>query len=228
MWAEFQNQWDIMLRERYPIAPYIHMWQIVSGTDPFESRAGWTELEVDRLVSDAENLLSVVPTNEMCAFACSIDLNAHERLLAEGYDIGAPAVICAELGLGSLIDWYEDTHGLEKAHAFYDQNEKFIRSIKDRWLKATTRKKPIVEDAFWLKLAKVRDVQMRDTPGVQVADMIAWGVTRRITNAPDDKWAHLADSLIGDIDFPGVLSAKKLPLIDETMLRETYNPKRDL
>lgn len=41
-WNGFNKRWDHMLKNRYPIAPYIHMTDIFSGTDPFERVNGWT------------------------------------------------------------------------------------------------------------------------------------------------------------------------------------------
>ena len=40
VWANFQKKWMQMLRERCPVAPYIHMKDIVTGNDPFELQAG--------------------------------------------------------------------------------------------------------------------------------------------------------------------------------------------
>jgi hypothetical protein len=35
-WDDFDKKWKTMLLERYPIAPFVHMWQMISGVDPFE------------------------------------------------------------------------------------------------------------------------------------------------------------------------------------------------
>jgi hypothetical protein len=35
VWAEFDDRWNTMLKERYPIAPYIHMIEMLDGEDPF-------------------------------------------------------------------------------------------------------------------------------------------------------------------------------------------------
>jgi hypothetical protein len=198
-WAIFQKHWEIMLRERYPIAPYIHMTALITGNDPFELVAGWTECRVDRLVSDAEGVLNSADKKHICAFACSIDVSAHSRLIDEGYNISDPAVICAEIGIGQLLTRYRDTHSLEMAHLFYDQDEPFIGSIRKRWRERVVMpNKLVTNELFWGSIASVQPVDMRDTPGIQAADMVGWSVTRRLRyGLAEDKWAPLANSLIG-------------------------------
>jgi uncharacterized protein DUF3800 len=223
-WARFQKQWEAMLKDRYPIAPYIHMTDIITGNDPFERRAGWTDCKVDRLISNAEGVLNSADKKTMCAFACSIDVTARKRLVAEGYKISDPAVICAEIGLGHLLTWYRNTHGPERAHLFYDQNEPFIRSIRRRWLIFNGKKS--LPNAFWESIANVQPVRMQDTPAIQAADMVAWAVTRRLRDVPDDKWARLANSLIETRKYSGILPTTQLDPIDESMMRAKYNKGR--
>ena len=43
LWGAFQRKWEAMLRDRYPIAPYVHMCDLLSHNDPFERSAGWSE-----------------------------------------------------------------------------------------------------------------------------------------------------------------------------------------
>jgi len=87
-WGRFRDDWDRMLRERYPVAPYIHMIELLSREDPFAwGAAGWNEQKINKLILGALNILQQVDKREFCSFICSIDTSAHERLLAEGYVI---------------------------------------------------------------------------------------------------------------------------------------------
>jgi hypothetical protein len=224
-WATIDKQWKSMLRDRYPIAPYVHMTDLITGNDPFERKAGWTDCKVEGLVSDIQTLLGSIPTSNLCAFACSIDMKARKRLIAEGYQITDPAVICAENGIGRLLKWYDDRHPLELAHLFYDQNEPFIRSIRRRWLKVVGNKKLVTDELFWGRIANVQPVCMHDTPGIQAADVVAWAFTRRIRNEGGDPWANLANTMIGSRQGAGILTCTQLDPITEEIMRSKYSKK---
>ena len=76
------------LRDRYPIAPYVHMTDLVTGNDPFERKGGWTSCKVNDLVADVLALFRELTSwGELCAFACAVDVDARERLYNEGYDV---------------------------------------------------------------------------------------------------------------------------------------------
>lgn len=38
LWAEFDRAWTTMLRNHYPIAPYVHMTDLMTANDPFERK----------------------------------------------------------------------------------------------------------------------------------------------------------------------------------------------
>lgn len=220
-WAVFQRQWETMLRERYPIAPYIHMTDLITGNDPFERRAGWTDCKVNRLISDVIVLFQSIDKTTIRAFACSIDVKAHARLLTEGYKIIDPAVICAENGLGLLLSWYLNTHGSEKAYLFYDRSEPFIKSIESRWREFTSPRNRH-KNTFWNNIADVVPVTMDDKPGIQAADVVAWAVTRKLRGTPE-KWTGLADILIGTRDSDGILPTTQIDPITEQLMRSKYS-----
>jgi hypothetical protein len=205
-WALIQPRWMEMLGDREPIAPYVHMTDLITGNHGFKGRDGWTKPKVRQLVSDVVNLLGSVPPSNLCAFACAIDVRAHRRLRGEGYQIDPPSVVCAHLGLGKLLEWYTARHSLEVSHLFYDQNEPFIRPIRREWLKSINPKKRIVDDLFWGRIANVQPVLMKDTPGIQAADVIAWSFARRLRNQPNDEWSTLATTLVGNRRQRGILT----------------------
>ena len=220
-WKDFHHNWHLMLRERYPIAPYLHMTDLLTGNEPFERRAGWKDCKVTQLINDALTVLHQVPKNELCAFACSIDTIAWRKLIAEGHPINPPAVLAAEIGIGNLFAWYRQHHGMAMAHLFYDTNEPFIRSIRTRWRQYNDPGK-VTDQLFWGTIATIQPIEMRATPPMQAADMIAWATTRRLRNHPNDQWSHLADTLIGTRHHPGILTATQLDPITETIMRAKH------
>jgi hypothetical protein len=223
-WGTFERDWQAMLSDRDPIAPYIHMTDLVTGNGVFESKFGWTQTKAEKLVLDAEELLISINPNTMCAFTCSVDTAARKRLRREGYAVSDPAVICAENGLGRLLGWYTEKHRVELVYAFYDQNEPFIKSIRTRWLRheAKMRKKLIADDLLWGRIANVQPVNMRTTPQVQACDIISWSSNRRLMARPGDKWTTLANRLLGTRRQRGKLTNWQLDLITEAIMRRKY------
>ena len=195
---------------------------LLTGNHPFTTTAGWTKDKCERLVWDAVDVLASMDQTKVCGVACAVDIHAHKRLLAVGYRATKPAVICAENGVGYLLNWYTERHELELAHLFYDQGEPFIRSIRTRWLNEE-QKKSRIKDPFWGRIANVQPLNMRDTPAIQAADVVAWAFTRRLRNQPGDKWATLADTLIGNRTRRGLLTASQLDPITEDIMRTKYH-----
>lgn len=224
-WTTLNRLWEAMLSNRDPIAPYVHMTDLITNNGPFERNAGWDRSKVDCLVSDIETVLKSIPARDLCAFACSIDISARKRLVAEGYRIAKPEVICAEAGFLELLRWHTNCHPLEPIHLFYDRGEPFIGSIQDAW---RSRVKPgrLTNELAWGRIASIQPVSMCDTPGIQAADVIAWAFTRRLRYEPrDDRWASLANTLIGRIGefrHPGLLTATQIAPITEDVMREKY------
>jgi hypothetical protein len=226
-WSNFQTDWESMLADRTPTAEYIHMSDIVSGNDPFRRDQGWTEEKRQKLIKDAIQVLRSIDERTMCAFACSVDVAARNRLRQQGFPVSDPAVICAENGVGRLLNWYTETHRFELACLFYDQNEPFIKSIRTRWLRheEKLKKAKVTSDLVWGRIAKVEPVTMRTTPPIQACDVIAWSVTRRLApKGSNDQWATLADLLVGSRNKRGILTNSQLDPITEAIMRQK-NPK---
>ena len=225
-WANFESDWTAMLKDRDPVAPYVHMTDLVRGGDPFDDQSGWDQKKREKLIWDAAAVLCRVPVGALCAFACSVDTHARKRLHAEGYAASQPAVICAEIGLGNLLNWYTDKHKIETAYAFYDRNEPFIRSIRTRWLRheARLRRQRIVSDLVWGRIGDIQEVNMPSSAQIQASDVIAWSFTRRLAYSRS-KWGDLATILLGSRTVRGALTNTQLDPITETVMRQKY-PKK--
>ena len=218
VWADFQTQWEAMLSDRYPIAPFIHMTDLVVGKDPFERLAGWTHEKKLKLALDAANVLQGLGIQNICAFYCTINETARLRLLTEGCEIDEPEIICAETGVGNSISWYDRTHALEMVYLFFDQGEPYMHTIRRRWLQYDDPGKLVTDQLFWGRIANIQPMIAKNTPAIQAADLIAWAVSRRHRDEPEDDWARLANLLVGRWEQPGILTATRLEL-DEATLR---------
>jgi hypothetical protein len=213
-WEGFDRTWDRMLHERYPIAPYIHMWQIVAGEDPFERVNGWTKDRVFSLVSDAVELLR--NRQSLHSFSCRVNLTARQRLIKEGHKVFEPAALCADMCHALSRKW-SLTKRLESVYLFFDRGERFMQPLKDQWLTNRTPPNKIATDEtkrVWDLIANIQEDDMERNPPLQAADIMAWATSR-----------DLAKKLTAlyDLDqYMNNLIVDHHAVIDETLLREKY------
>src|ERR1700683_3400594 len=127
-----------MLMERYPIAPYIHMWQMASGTDPFERKAGWSKSKIENLVSDSvgviKHYMDTYP-GEIRSFSCRVNVSSRDRMIAEGLLVQDPYEICGTMGPAlSLKQLINRGRIIETAFFIFDRGERFMQPFKQLWL----------------------------------------------------------------------------------------------
>lgn len=192
VWGGFQKQWESMLRGRYPIAPFVHMCEMVANEDPFERVNGWTEGKINQLVWDSLQLLSGMDKQNLRSFTYSIDLTARDKLLAEGYEIHDPYVICTESCIGLAFGWHYDTrpNNAELSYIFFDRGESFMDAIRPKWLKEKTPPGKVSLGSFWDWIIDIHDLDMREHPPIQAADVLAWARTRGLSKK-ERRWRFL-------------------------------------
>jgi hypothetical protein len=195
-WGPFNRKWEQMLRERYPIPPFIHMWQIASGEDPFCRRGGeWTDERIDQLVMDAVKVLQEQDKSRFRSFVCSIDVTARDRLIAEGLPVYDAVSLCTEMCFGQAYNWHISSHHprLELSYLFFDRGEDYIKELKARWLAERTPPGKISTGGTrlaWDMISDIQELDMKRHPPIQAADMFAWSRSRSLLS--DKKWVHLA------------------------------------
>ena len=133
-WGDFDQRWSRMLRERYPVAPYVHMIEVMGHDDPFTSVNGWDLAKKRQLILDAIIALSQMDKNEFRWFRISINEGAVRRLFREGEAV--PADLhkhCSLLMVTFMIGAYiQNCPNPEKIFLFFDRGEKFMSGIKKR------------------------------------------------------------------------------------------------
>jgi len=185
VWAEFDHRWAKMLADRYPIAPYIHMIELLDDKDPFESLVGWDEEKKRQLVQDAIVLLSKMNKAGFRMARVSIPESTRLRLAAQGARVPKDpylhcAVDCVFLTAGIYALNVEDD-AQEPLYVFFDRGEKFLGGFKNNYLSNRTRAGfPKNPENWWDSFADVQDVDLAYHFGVQVADMIAWAHSRAL------------------------------------------------
>ncbi len=213
-WAGFENTWSKMLRNRYPVAPYIHMCQILAAEDPFERVNGWTKPKVLSLVSDAVDLIQC--RDSLYPFSCRVNLSARERIINEGNSVYGPERLCAEMCSAIVLDW-NAKRKLESVYMFFDRGERFMKPFKDQWLANRTHPRYVASDPskrVWDIIANIIDADKEREPALQAADMIAWATTRDLA----DKLAALHDL----DEYLNKFNVEHHAIMDEALLREKY------
>jgi hypothetical protein len=186
LWAEFDLKWDKMLKSRYPIAPYVHMIELMGDEDPFEPLIGWDFENKRQLIQDAIQLMSHMKKAEFRMAWSSINQSALNRLRAEGLTVPADPILhvtadCVFATIGAYASNVPD-EVQEPMYVFFDRGEKFLKRFKDNWLKFRTKPGRPKDPENWMDcFADVQEVDLPNHFGLQAADMIAWGNSRSLS-----------------------------------------------
>ena len=187
VWAEFDKRWAKMLSSRYPIAPYIHMIEVLDDKDPFEPHVGWELCKKQTLIQDALVLLSQMNKAEFMMAWSSINESARVRLENQGLPrIPKSAILrCASDCVFSTIGSYllnAPEENQEPLYIFFDRGEPFLGKFKNKYLEHRTPPGRPKNPENWFDLfADVQDVDLPYHSGLQAADMVAWAHSRSLS-----------------------------------------------
>lgn len=201
-WYDFEGHWHTMLRNRYPIAPYIHMIELMDGDDPFDSVNGWDEPRLGNLITEGIARLSWMNKDETRMIVCSFNKSARERIIAEGHDLRDPIVtILNALTQVTILPYLVNCKAREVApepiYFFFDRNEPFFGLLKRAWLAGRTRPggQPDPHNP-WDHIKDMDERDLANTYALQAADMIAWAHTRTLPGHPPRRFSYLKDWLV--------------------------------
>jgi hypothetical protein len=191
-WEGFKWGWKTEVLEKdEPHAPYLHATEIISGNGAFD---GWDRERRNRLLLDAVQYLQSLPKKGFCAMVCGIDATEAKALADEGYDIQSPYYICGHWCIMKAFTWYYDVRpeGLEPARIYFDQGEKFMHPFRQKWEREMKTQKRVINNSFWGLIEDVSSLDMRTTPPLQAADLIAWAESRQRSSVEERPWRNLA------------------------------------
>jgi hypothetical protein len=217
-WAVIEATWNHVLGAHNPQAAYMHMNEAVFLKKEFEKTKGWDDDKVFGLVNLLVSYLSQIPNTTYCQFASIIDMRAYRKLQAETYELDSPVDLlnasCAE----RVMFWYlHEYKGVDlEAHYYFDQNEPFEPIFKAKWERETERDRDTGTYSIWSHIKHVGSANMRNTPGLQIADMLAWANNRKETK-PGARYEHLFLPLTR-------LAPSKWIMWDEPNLQKKYRP----
>jgi hypothetical protein len=223
-WDDFENRWERMLRERYPIAPYIHMIALMKPSKVFDSPE-WTDEKIEALIGDGIDVLNQVDKSEFRMYTCSFNLSARERIIAENASLPDPIITCVDRVAMPLLMWHQYVvtypstvpRQYEPIYVFFDRNEKFHDLLKKEWLINRTdpwkSSDTYPDQNHWDVFANIQETDLPRTYGIQAADMIAWAYTRTLPGHPPRWFSDMKER------FVKCVAANPI-VIDEYTMRE--------
>ena len=174
LWDDFDNGWRSILRDQG--ATYLHMGEAIRFTGEYE---GWDRDRVVSLVNGLVAFLAGMPSDhQFHGFQCSVDLAAY-RAARKLKRIPSPERICARWGLSLILNWRDQwpAFPIETLDIFFDRNEEFLKHLARDWNDKQIRR----QYPFYELIGTIAPVEMRRTPGVQAADLLAWSTHRRLS-----------------------------------------------
>ena len=223
MWAEFDTAWKKILEEHVPKASYIHMREILRLKDGFDSALGWDSKSAFDVATKCVAYMSHLDKKRFHIFYCSVDLFAWRKLRAETYELPDPVDMCNKYCSETVVGWYLNSYpgvidtSTDNLKYFFDRSEPFKKPFEDKWNYEKNWAEEIGEQSCWHLIDDVSAVDMKKTPGIQAADIIAWGVNREVTQKDGKLGFHLAEVIRQVIPSHHIVW-------DEAKMRGQYKP----
>jgi Protein of unknown function (DUF3800) len=223
VWSEIEHDWTGILMRHIPPATYMHLTEAVHLRGEFARAKGWDDDKVFGLVTNCVDILSGALKTKYCHFSVTVDMQAYRKLLAEGYQMDSPAELCVDTCVMGIFDWYcHKYQGFDlEAHYYFDIGEPFEPILKAKWERELEASERTETYSFWSHIKHIGPAQMRTTPGIQVADMLAWATNRDLLEFPGALMRQRYQDLILPLRS---LTPTNYATWDENRLRKTFKP----
>jgi hypothetical protein len=226
IWGELEKAWDEILQKHTPKGSYIHMKEVYRLEKAFDKKLGWNHDSAFGLVNNCLSYISTRPKDQFRVFYCSVDLHAWQKLRAETYQMPEPIDLCNTFCSEFVLTWYgfflNPTTTLmdpktDSVRYFFDRNEYFFQPFFEKWNRARNHSDATGTWSIWNAIDEVAPVDMKKTPGIQVADIIAWARNRE-TFTKDGDLAHYLPQILKSVIPTSYV------IWDEEKLRQQYKP----
>ncbi|MHB1672795.1 MAG: hypothetical protein ACYCSP_00945 [Acidobacteriaceae bacterium] len=176
-WRPFEREWRQVLKKHK--APYLHVTDTIAFRDAFKD--GWNERRRDAFILDCVRLIgrhiarpisgSDRGRQGLLPHTITIDLKDFIRARKVNPDVPKSAnEICVTQAVFDCMKWGLDVLGVEHFHLFFDRNEQFRGHICDR----VNNPKVLKKLPFLAKITTIAEVDMRNAPALQFADLLGW------------------------------------------------------
>jgi hypothetical protein len=202
IWGELEKEWDRILQGHTPKGSYVHMKEVYRLEKAFDKNLGWNYENAFGLVNKCLVYMSHLPKDKLRVFYCSVDLLAWQKLRAETYQMPDPIDLCNTFCSEFVLTWYGFVYPAtlinpktDSVKYFFDRNEYFFQPFYDKWNRERNQSEATGRWSIWNAIDEVAPVEMKKIPGIQAADIIAWGRNRETFAKEGDIASHLAHIL---------------------------------
>lgn len=226
VWSQLETEWEKTLKGHTPQGSYIHMKEVYRLEKAFDKNLGWNHDNAFGLVNKCLMLMSHLPKDQFRVFYCSVHIAAWGKLRAETYQMPDPVELCNKFCSEFVLTWYGFVYKptsfvmdpqSDSVRYFFDKNEYFFQPFYDKWELETNTSDATGRWSIWNAIDEVTPVEMRKTPGIQAADIIAWGRNRETFAKEGDIAKHLAHIM-------RQVTPTSYVIWDEAKLRQQFKP----
>lgn len=185
-WGKFSSRWSAIVREAE--APYLHMREAWGLSGAFDAKLGWDRARRRRLIFALMNMIGEfrnfedLERTDLFGFSCTVDLEGYNKARGRFPGLKPPESIC--------LDWCAGLQFRRRPEPtarylslYFDRNEQFLHKINSVWQTKRTSWRHLV--------AAIKTIEMKTTPALQLADLLAWVTNRRHTQPDDQEIAPL-------------------------------------
>lgn len=179
-WGRFDREWNLRLKKHG--ADFLHATDALSLQKTF---GNWTNSSTQALIEDCVSVIekhAPIPYKRtgLMPVTVSVILPDFIEALKKVPTLGTPEHTCAVQCASLCFEYGERYLKSDQYQLFFDQGERFCGHLRDRKL----NKKSVRHDAIWKKVGLLAEADMRITPGLQAADLLAWAATQALEDKP--------------------------------------------
>lgn len=225
VWDVLEKGWDEILANHTPKGSYIHMREVYRLEKAFDKSMGWNHDNAFGLVNECVAFISTAPKDKLRVFYCSVDLAAWAKLRAETYQMPDPIDMCNTFCSEAVLMWYGfgfapstlmDPRS-DSVKYFFDRNEYFFQPFYEKWNRERNQSDATGRWSLWNAIDEVAPVDMKKTPGIQAADIVAWARNRETFTADGEIYSKMA-YILRDV------TPTSYVIWNEEKLRKQYKP----
>lgn len=177
-WRELEERWTTTL-ESFK-APYFHARETITRIKAFK---GWSPRDVRQFVTQLFNILGQLDRGDFFAVSSTVDLNEYQKAKMQIPGLRSPEAICLDHCMGMVFRHPKRDYGIE---LLFDRDEDFAGRMLGLW----NIRKP--HRIWWAqKVTRILTVDMKTSPAIQSADLLAWFSNRYRTKGENDHWGGL-------------------------------------
>ena len=220
VWADFERGWNEVLGSGFLPVPYMHMVEAVGLRDrsPFDKRLGWDKEKAFALIWKLVMYMQNLDKTKFRIAWCEIDMDTLREMSSQGMPVPDEITLCNRYCPGMVMPFFlrkamEDGLPIEtEFHFIFDRNERFMKPFKAEWNKRLDLAQVTGVYTSWQAIHSIAEVRdMKDSPGIQAADMVAWSVNRENRGEEGQAgfmMAHIMRQVLPH--FAGVFDREKL------------------